>query len=266
MSSSAEAHGGTRCPVRRLRIPARAAFLSVGMVLFAQGADPGVVAAQAVRGEIRDAETRQPVPSARVVVRNEADSVLSELTAGASGEFTLLGLPRGRLVLEVSALGYAASAETTIDHEGESLFLAVELDPDPLATEGIRVRVESQDAYLADRGYYRRERVGHGYFLDPTRMSVVRPSDMFRRIAAMKVVGEEPVIARGTTSLVQDCRPAVYQDGMLIRSEHSKAPFNDVVAPAVRIQAVEVYPGPATAPPQWRSSAACGLIVVWTRH
>lgn len=260
MRSSADATGGT---TRRLRSPARAVFLSLGMMLFGQGADPGAAAAQAVRGEIRDAETQQRVPSARLVVRNQADSVLSELVARPSGEFTLLGLPKGPLVLEVSASGYAASAETTIDHQGKSIFIAIELDPDPVAAEGIRVTVERQDPYLADRGFYHRERIGHGYFLNPSRMSLWKPSDMFRRIAAVKVYRDEPVIARGPMSF-QGCRPAIYQDGMLIRSEHSKAPFNDVVAPAAWIQAVEVYPGPSTAPAQWRGSAACGLIVVWT--
>lgn len=260
MRSSAEATGGM---TRRLRSPARAVFLSLGMVLFGQGADPGAAAAQAVRGEIRDAETQQPVPSARLVVRNQADSVLSELVARPSGEFTLLGLPKGPLVLEVSASGYAAAAGTTIDHQGESLFLAIELDPDPLAGDEIRVTVERQDPYLADRGYYLRQRIGHGYFLTPNHMSLLRPSDMFRRVAAVKLVYDEPVIGRGPASF-RRCRPAVYQDGMLVRSELSDLAFNDAVAPAASIEAVEVYPGPSTAPAQWRGSAACGLILVWT--
>lgn len=260
MSASAVATAGA---TRRLCSPARAVFLSLGMMLFGQGADPGAAAAQAVRGEIRDAETQHPVPSARLVVRNQADSVVSELVARPSGEFTLLGLPKGPLVLEVSASGYAASAETTIDHQGKSIFMTIELDPDPVAADGIRVTVQRQDPYLADRGYYLRQRTGHGYFLTPRDMSLLRPSDMFRRVAAVNVVYDEPVIGRGPSSF-RRCRPAVYQDGMLVRSELSDLAFNDVVAPAAWIQAVEVYPGPSTAPSQWRGSAACGLIVVWT--
>lgn len=262
MTSSAEATGGTWS---LLRTPAGVAFLGLGILVLAQGAAPGAVAAQAVRGEIRDAETGQPVAAARVVVRNEAGVVLSEVNAQPSGSFTLLGLPQGPLVLEVSAVGYAVSGGTPIDHKGESLFLDIELDPDPLAGDGIQVTVEYQDPYLADRGYYLRQRSGHGYFLTTDNMSLLDPSDMFQRVAAVKVVHDEPVITRGDVSF-RECRPAVYQDGMLVRSEFSDVAFNDVVAPSTWIEAVEIYPGPATAPAQWRGSAGCGLIVVWTER
>lgn len=50
---------------------------------------------------------------------------------------------------------------------------------------------------------------------------------------------------------------------MLVRHELSAASFNDVVAPPQWIEAIEVYPGPSTAPAEWRASASCGLIVVW---
>lgn len=238
------------------------------MVICAQAAVTDPVSSQVVRGQVKDAESEQPVPSARIAVRNEADSLLTEVMTGTSGEFTLLGLPRGRLILDVSALGYTASAERMIDHEGESLFLAIELHPAPLTGEGIQVTVEAQVPFLRERGYYDRERRGLGRFITPSQlnqMSLLRTSDIFRRTAAVIVRGGEPVMARGTMSF-QNCRPAVYQDGMLIRPENSRVPFNDVVAPPVWIQAIEIYPGPATAPPQWRGSAACGVIVIWTRH
>ena len=36
---------------------------------------------------------------------------------------------------------------------------------------------------------------------------------------------------------------------------------------AVGHGAIEVYPGPATVPLQWKGpGAACGLIVIWTKH
>lgn len=250
-------------PWRPLLGRAPAILVGLGIVVLALGVSPGDAAAQVVRGEIRDAETRQPVPGARVAVRSEAGTVLTEANAGAAGEFTLLGLPEGPLTLEVSAPGYAASAGTAVDHRGKSLFLTIDMDPAALQGAEIRVTVERQNSYLADRGYYLRQRKGHGHFLTPSKMSLLRPSDMFRRVAGIDVVGGEPVIGRGPASF-RRCRPAVYQDGLLVRSELSSRPFNDVVAPSAYIQAVEVYPGPASAPVQWRGSASCGLIVVWT--
>lgn len=264
MRASAVANRGATGGARRFRVPAaRAALLGLGLFLLAGGADPATAAAQAVRGEIIDVDTGQPVPFAQVVVRNEADSVLSSVTAGASGEFVLLGLPKGALLLEVSALGYTALARTPIELQEKSLELSIELDPGPLASERIHVTVERQDPYLADRGFYTRKKRGLGHFLTPGNMSIIDASDMFRRVVAVKVQGDEPVIARGPATL-RACRPGVYQDGVLVRNPFSKVPFNDVVAPPVWIQAVEVYPGPATAPPQWRDNATCGLIVVWT--
>lgn len=255
-------------PLRHCRTPVRVALQCLAVTAFAQVATSEVVTAQAVRGQVIDAENQQPVPSARVAVRNHADSLLTEVVTGPAGEFALLGLPEGRLALEVSALGYTALSETTIDHYGKSMFLAIELRPAPLESAGIVVTVEAQDPFLRDRGYYSRERIGHGRFLDEEQldqMVMVRSSDMFRRLASVTVVNEEPVISRGPVGFAP-CRPAIYQDGMLVRSEKSDASFNDVVVPPVWIQAVEVYPGPASAPPQWRGSAACGLIVIWTRH
>ena len=245
--------------------------LPIGIVL--AGMAHGVLAipasGQVVRGQVTDVATEQPVVSARVAVRNDADSLLVEVVTQATGEFTLLGLPEGVLVVEVSALGYTASAKRQIDYEGDPLFLAIELDPAPLEMEGIDVTVEAQDPFLRQGGYYQRKKVGHGHFLTPeqlNRMSITRPSDMFRRMPAVRVVGNgEPVMGRGPATF-RECRPAVYQDGMLIRPSHSRVPFNDVVAPAVWIAAVEVYPGPATTPPQWRGSAACGVIAIWTRR
>lgn len=266
MTSSGEATGGT---FGRLRTPAGAAFLSFGVTLFGQAADPAAAAAQVVRGEIRDAETQQPVPSAHVVVRNQADSVLSEVTAGTSGEFTMLGLPTGPLVLEVSALGYAASAETPIDHQGRSLFLAIELTPNPLEADGIRVSVEAQSPFLRSHGYYHRRKIGHGRFVSPEqleRVHATRSSDYFRRVTGVVVTNDEPQVARGPTSFSRSCRAAVYQDGQKLRDPLDASAFNDVVAPPEWIEAIEVYSGPATAPAAWRGDAGCGLIVIWTRR
>ena len=224
---------------------------------------------QIVRGQVTDVATEQPVASARVAVRNDADSLLVEVVTEDTGEFALLGLPEGDLVVEVSALGYTASAKRRIEYDGSSLFLAIRLDPAPLEMEGIEVTVEAQDPFLRQGGYYDRKRMGHGDFLTPEqldRMSITRPSDMFRRMPSVRVVGNgEPVMGRGPATF-RECLPAVYQDGMLIRPPHSRTSFNDVVSPAVWIAAVEVYPGPATAPPQWRGSAACGVIAIWTRR
>lgn len=220
--------------------------------------------AQEVSGEILDAETGRPVAEARIVVRNATDSVLSEIRTDASGLFRMLGLPEGPLDLYVEALGYATSASREIDHRGQALFLEIDLAPDPLDSDGITVSAEYRDPYLASRGFYERERRGHGYFLTPNRISMIRPSDMFRRIASIRVSHGEPVFLRGAPS-VRRCRPAVYQDGTLVRSEQSRTPFDGAVAPPAWIEAVEVYPGPASAPVEWRGSASCGLILVWTR-
>lgn len=258
----------SRASLKRSSLPV-VAVLTIPVLFVVQMATASPISAQVVRGQVTDAETHQPVPAARIAVRTQADSLLTQVVSSTNGEFILLGLPTGRLVLEVSALGYTASAERRIDHQDKAIFLSIELHPSPLEAEGIRVTVEAQDPVLRDGGYYRRKQIGHGYFITPEqidRMSLMRPSDLFRRIASVSVVGNgEPKIRRGVSSF-RECLPAVVQDGMLVRPSHSSAAFNDAVVPAVWIRAVEVYPGPASAPPEWRGSSACGLILIWTRH
>lgn len=240
----------------------------VALVGLAVQAAAAPATAQVLRGQVMDTEGHTPVAGARVAIRTAADSLLTQALTNASGEFTLLGLPEGPLRMEVTAFGYSASVGRTIQLGREPVFMEVRMDPEPLETDGVRVVVEVQDAFLRDRGFYHRKRAALGRFIAPERlemMSIVDPSEIFRRILGMTASGGEPYFTRGVGSM-RGCRPAVYQDGVLVRPSLSRAVFDDVVAPPPLIEAVETYSGAATVPPQWRGDAVCGVIVVWTKH
>lgn len=67
---------------------------------------------------------------------------------------------------------------------------------------------------------------------------------------------------RGITGFMgAPCRPTIVLDGMFMRG----IALDDLVH-ANDIEALEVYKGPSTVPPQWRSAAVCGVIAVWTKH
>lgn len=57
------------------------------------------------------------------------------------------------------------------------------------------------------------------------------------------------------------CAPTIVLDGMTLRG----AELDDLI-PLSHIDAIEVYKGAATVPPQWCGYAVCGVIAVWTKH
>lgn len=87
-----------------------------------------------VRGTVVDAATGLPVAGADV---RSNDPVL-ETASGSDGEFVLRGLLPGTRTLRVSALGYFDRTVRIDARNGRTTTVRLELQPDPLALEGIR--------------------------------------------------------------------------------------------------------------------------------
>lgn len=233
---------------------------------------PGPANAQAIQGRVRDLVTLGAVPGA-VVTLTRDEAVLRRVLTGEDGHFALDNVPEGALSLEVEALGYATRADRTVAFDGQPLFLEIGLEPAPVGTEGVVVTVQAQKPHLRAEGYYQRLQRGHGDFVTPddiARLTPLRPSDLLRRVPSIRLIrGEEPVIGRSSrsTSLRGPCRPILYVDGVVVRLARPDVPFNSVIPPPEHIEAIEVYPGGASVPAQWRNTgSACGVIVVWTKH
>ena len=218
---------------------------------------------------VRDAETARPIPYA-----------IAEFEAlGRDASFTLVADSTGRIgahfaegdtvVVAFSAIGYESWTFTHVA-AGTSSPIDVWLPPRPVELGGLSATVERTDRYLDRSGFYRRAARGIGDFLGPAeleRINGTRPSDYLRRMMSVRVGEEEPVFTRGGSGLSTSCFPAVVVDGVLVREANKPyIPFDDLIV-ATDIEAIETYPSGIGAPPEFSGTgAACGVILIWSKH
>src|SRR4051812_3533087 len=184
-----------------------------------------------------------------------------------SGRVALLAVPAGKAVLRVRRLGFA---ELTIPISVTPGTLAdgrYKLKPVAADLKRVVVRAsELKPERYAKTGrfddFYRRRAEGNGTFLtreDIDKRSAQKPEDLLRMVTGIRIR------YRGMTPFVQFLRCEqvnVYIDG--IRSHDG---FRDYASLSpLDIEAMEVYHGIATVPPEFSPEPNdCAAIVVWTR-
>lgn len=243
----------------------------------AQSGDTGGTAPPPVQGRVVDPATGQSVAGALVTLTDGGGSIVGRVLTGDDGRFVIGSVDPGRLTVGVEALGYASAADRVIEYGDDPLFLEIGLSPAPVGVEGIVVTVTPQKAFLKELGFYDRMGRGGGRFVGPDQVAAIRaarPSDLVRRVAGVQLAGDsEPVFSR---SMVQGfsgslCAPNLYVDGVPARLDPSLRDagdaFDNLLPPPEQIEAIELYPGGASIPVQWRgSTSTCGVIVVWTKR
>jgi len=239
---------------------------------------PDTAGAQ-ILGRVTDRATELPVPSAGVALIDSAGTVFGQAVTNQEGLFAANIQEEGSYTVQVVAMGYVASGDNTADFRGDRIFLEIGLQPAPLETEGIVVEVESRVPFLEMGGFYDRMKAGNGTFLTPEYIRerrAVRTSHLLRGVSGVVVSGNlEPILARtlGTTPGEGECVPNIYVDGQPLRRgnalDGNRDPlrFENLVPPPEQVSAMEVYPGGASIPPQWRTgTSGCGVIVIWSRR
>lgn len=260
-------------PIHSLQKTVLAALLALSLGL-AEGA-----AAQVV-GRVTDLAAETPVQAAGVALIDAEGNVKAQAVTDADGLFSARITEPGVYTIQIVALGYVASSGTTVNYDEERVFLEIDLVPAPIEAEGITVSVEQRVPYLEVFGFYDRRDDGRGTFLTPEdiqRRKATRSSHLLREVASVLLSeAREPVFARaiGTTPGQGLCVPNIYVDGYPLRTDtqmqnvfSSPMRFDLVVPPPEQVAAMEVYPGGASIPPQWRTATSgCGVIVVWSRR
>lgn len=183
-----------------------------------------------------------------------------------SGRVALLAVPAGKAVLRVRHLGFA------------ELTIPISVTPGTLAdgrykllpiTEVKKVVVRASELKperYAKTGrfddFYRRRAAGNGTFLtreDIDSRQAQKPEDLLRMVTGIRIR------YRGMTPFVQFLRCEqvnVYIDG--IRSHDGFRDYSSLSP--LDIEAIEVYHGIATVPPEFSPEPNdCAAIVVWTR-
>jgi hypothetical protein len=215
-------------------------------------------------GLVRDS-TGHAIPG--VEVRISGGQLLYARTDD-SGGFRLTGLAPGATRVTVRRLGFAPDTVHLTLRAGRIDSLVLSLGMVAAALPGVLV----QDEYEARShrilaGFWERRSRGFGSFL--TRDEIERRNpydfvDLARGIPSMRIlsINGRPTIRFGRSMTLRDCPPQYIVDGMRIENGSP-----DEFAPQ-DIEALEIYPGPATTPPQFTNrpfTYTCGAIVIWTR-
>jgi len=184
-----------------------------------------------------------------------------------SGRVALLAVPPGKAVLRVRHLGFAeltipisVTPGTLADGRYKMKSVATELRKVVVRASELKPERYAKTGRFDD--FYRRRAEGNGTFLtreDIDARQAQKPEDLIRMVTGVRIR------YRGMTPFIQFLRCEqvnVYIDG--IRSHDA---FRDYFALSpLDIEAIEVYHGMATVPPEFSPQPNdCAAIVVWTR-
>jgi hypothetical protein len=269
----------------RLSVPARSvrvATFHVGGAVRATGASDDILPAQVVwRGEaqltgiVRD-ERGQPMANARLSVWGTD----TETTTDTRGRFRLGGLPGGTQTVEARAIGFQPVERIIQLSPDEPASADIALSDRVTELAGVNVKATAVRARFAP--FYERMRdaergINHGYFIAPEDMERRKPTqitNMFEGLAGIRVeqmpgsADPRNKIVRGALREVGGyCLMTIYLDGIrvagMVGGGHD--PINQLIDPTT-VAAMEVYPRPVSAPPQYQSlNGTCGVILIWTK-
>jgi hypothetical protein len=218
-------------------------------------------------GSVRDS-AGSPLPGVEVWLRG---SDLYTHTAD-NGGFRLPGAPQGAARVTVRRMGFESTTFDLQLRAGQTDSLVVSLSMVATALAGMSVEEEGNTRskrLLA--GFWERRSRGFGHFFTREEIDARDPhefTDIVRTTAGVSIVtinGRQSIRFSRSASTRVDCPPQYWMDGMPVQNATpDEFPPQDV-------EALEVYAGAATIPPQFAprmvtfGPKTCGAIVIWTR-
>ncbi len=232
---------------------------------------PGNVAAQArepigpvgaISGVVRDS-SGPTLGGADVSILGTALRTLTD----TAGRFRVVGVPAGAGTVQVRRLGYRARSISVVVESGATASLSIALVRLPQELDPVLVEASRQPSARYLQGFYERRSRGHGYFLTRDQIAHRNASeltDVLRSLVpAVRITSSR--MARNAVRLRGSrCAPLVWLDGAPALAGEFDVDF---IAPET-VSGIEIYPGPATVPIEFRSSRgmeSCGVIVIWSR-
>ena len=222
-------------------------------------------------GVVRDGVDGSPVVGATV----QTDAAPQGTLTDARGRFSLTELSPGQHLVKFSDLRYMTRADSIHVVPGRLTNVRVSLSVDPVELDPIEVSVERREIVLQDVGFYAREAVGFGKFIDREDIENWAPvelTDLFTRLPGVDVLPdagnplERYIMLSGGRS--EGCFPRVVLDGMMVQGGGGSAParLDRLLTPGV-VAGVEVYPRSAGVPIQYSGTgSSCGVVIIWTRR
>ncbi len=242
---------------------ARSGLLAVvfSTSLAAQQSGVGVIA-----GVVRDS-AGEPIHNVEIFVAGRGASVRTDST----GAYRLADLRSGRAVLTYRHFGYAPMTVPAGVDAGKTVTVNVVLAELVQDLPGMLITDQMERARQQLRDFYHRKETMAGFFLtraDIEKRNPLNLSDMLRLMPGAVLV---PHSVGGAATLRfaraampgRDCPPQYFVDGVMTYAMNI-----DDFDPS-DIEGIEVYSGPSRVPPQFNDTrvgtAACGVVVVWTR-
>ena len=243
-------------------------------------------------GVVRDRESGARLSGVNVRTGGGRQGVFSDLR----GEFVLDRLIGGQHVLDLSMIGYAPRADTIRVVPGRVTTLQVSLSVDPVELDPIEVSVERREVILQKRGFYHRQHVGFGKFIDREQIEQRAPSemtDLFTGLAGVDLYRdplnqlEQWVVLRSgrhmslaprelaaddagpqpATDIHQRCFPRVYVDGIVAHGGGDEPARLDTFVDPMTVSGVEGHASVSGLPPEYQGVGPfCGTILIWTRR
>ena len=231
------------------------------------------VAASAV-GVVMGAVFGTSAPLSRAQVQVRGDSVA--VSTDSLGRYRLATVPLGTQVMEIRRVGYLPREVTVEVQPGRNT--APDLYLTPIATlDSIRVVAQR----IRYREFETRARAaGFGHFLRADDIAKKKPlltSDLVRQLPGFRIVRPstsdldvEVIESRGDLTSLHDPGKVCYANIVIDGVPGQKINWIDPQS----IGAMEIYAGPAGAPPQYQTStggpmqsqSGCGTILLWTKR
>ena len=216
---------------------------AVALLVTLLGAAPITAQNGTITGRVIDSSTMQPLPSAQVFVRGGAGSL-----SDAQGRFQI-AVPAGRYTVVVELIGYLADDQAVNVPAGGTVEVDFRLVSTALALEGVVV--------TSNRGRTERSSLSL-----PTAVEVAPPEDIEVRASTTPVdfVKDMPGVDAIQTGINQSNTVTrgfnnVFSGALLVLQDnrYARVPslrlnaYNMIPAPALDVERVEVFLGPASA-------------------
>jgi hypothetical protein len=232
--------------------------------------DPDVEGARLI-GRVVDRDSGRPVFDAEVELGASGLRTLTD----RNGMFVFQEVPPGTEVLRIRHLAYGEEVKGLVLEEGQAYRVEGKVSMEPIEMEGIEVTATSRPRFRQlDELRWRMEReLGGEYILaEELRTRGYPPvAATLRSLPGVDVQKSRFLwrvrVAR-CASPANRGEPVIYVDGIKVHSPGTGKPqwiWSEIVS--MDVEAIEVYKGAATVPPEYAGSdAACGAIVIWTKR
>ncbi len=223
---------------------------------------------QAVTGRLADGTSERGIEGGIVRILNADGDVVAASPTDSLGHFAIYPPAFGEYYLSALAYGYRPVIDGPFSVTLAEFDVTVYVVPQPVQIEGFEAIVKATDLssvrrrdYLERQGYFDRQRVGIGLFIEAD--SLGREAFSARDFLRGKLGVSQMAASTDVLSLTRCGRFGGYINGARVYLGGAWELDNELSA--ADIFAIEIYPSIATLPFEFSAGNVCGAVMVWTR-